>query len=177
MEQALRPHRGGLVLALGLLSVVIPLTILGLALLTQGKAEAFIPMGAVIVPLGIAALVLGWKQIAGMKAHSIDPAGRKRVRAGQVLGIVGALGWATLVAIAIVALDRMFEGMNFSIQFPHDITRSMPFHSVRGLLQSEHYEAYDAVGPYIYFGCLILGLAPLLHCIVDLACGKWSGGG
>src|SRR5262245_50957806 len=97
MEQALRPHRGGTVLALGILSVAIPLAIFGLASFNQRIGRSFVPMGALTVPLGIAGAVFGTLQLRGMRKLSVDPAGRVQARTGQLFGFVGSVGWIAFV--------------------------------------------------------------------------------
>jgi len=70
MEQALRPHRGGTVLALGILSLVV---------------------GLFLIPLGIVAWIMGSRDLKGMKRGEVDPAGRSLTRTGWVFGIAASV--------------------------------------------------------------------------------------
>jgi hypothetical protein len=101
MEAILRPHRGGTVLALGILSLGCALAGVGLA--SQGFLSdpvcTLVSLAA--LPIGILAFVLGWRQIAGMKASRIDPAGRRKTRAGQDLA-VAAMCLAVPLATCII---------------------------------------------------------------------------
>jgi hypothetical protein len=68
MEAAPRPHRGGTVIALGILSLI----------------AAFF-----LVPLGIVAWIMGSKDLGAMDRGSVDPAGRTLTQMGRVFGIAG----------------------------------------------------------------------------------------
>ncbi|MFL5330120.1 MAG: GYF domain-containing protein [Gemmataceae bacterium] len=79
-----RPHRGGLILALGVISLV------------------------VCAPLGIAAWVMGSKDLKRMRTGEIDPSGQGITQAGQICGIIasvfmliGCLIYGTIFTIAI----------------------------------------------------------------------------
>lgn len=63
-KSALKPHRGGLILAFGILGWV------------------------VCLPFGIAAWVMGNNDLGEMAAGRMDPAGEGLTRAGKILGIV-----------------------------------------------------------------------------------------
>ncbi|MCZ6597523.1 MAG: DUF4190 domain-containing protein [Planctomycetota bacterium] len=63
----LEPHRGGTILALGILGIVI------------------------CFPLGLAAWFMGQKDVAAMDAGRMDPSGRGLVDAGRIVGLVGCL--------------------------------------------------------------------------------------
>jgi hypothetical protein len=63
----LDPHRGGLILTLGILSLVLP-------------------CGGLV--LGIIAWVLGHNDLAAMRAGTMDPGGRENTNAGRILGMV-----------------------------------------------------------------------------------------
>lgn len=89
----MQPHRGGLVLVLGILGIVF------------GCA-----------PVAIVAWVMGRGDLAKIDAGVMDPAGRGTTQAGMILGIVGtvlfvlslltiALGVA-LFGLTIFSLDR-----------------------------------------------------------------------
>lgn len=72
----MKPHRGGVILALGLIGLV------------------------VCHPLGIAAWVMGKNDMAEMDRGYMDPSGRDLTKAGQIVGIV-ATG---LMALQLVVL-------------------------------------------------------------------------
>lgn len=74
---ALRPHRGTLILVLGILSLV------------------------VCGPLGIASWVMGNADLAEMAAGRMDPSGEGLTRAGKICGIVGVAFLVLGVLIAI----------------------------------------------------------------------------
>jgi hypothetical protein len=72
MEQALRPHRGGTVLALGILSLI---------------------AGLFFLPLGIVAWVMGSRDLKRMNEGQVDPAGRSLTQIGRVFGIGSLFMW------------------------------------------------------------------------------------
>jgi hypothetical protein len=79
-----RPHRGGLILALGVISLV------------------------VCAPLGIAAWVMGSNDLKAMRRGEIDATGQGITQAGQICGIIasvfmliGCLIYGTIIAVAI----------------------------------------------------------------------------
>lgn len=76
-NEPIRPHRGGVILALGIL----------------GLLCCFL--------FGIAAWVMGNKELRAMRAGNVDPAGEGMTQAGRILGIIGtilgilsAAGWS-----------------------------------------------------------------------------------
>jgi uncharacterized membrane protein YccF (DUF307 family) len=77
MEAALRPHRGGIVLALGILSVVVSLF---------------------LIPLGAAAWIMGSMDLKAMDQGRVDSTGRSPAQIGRNLGISAMLLWAVSVA-------------------------------------------------------------------------------
>jgi hypothetical protein len=68
------PHRGGLVLALGIASLVLASTVL---------------LGVVGLPLGIVAWVLGQGDLRKMSRNEMDPDGRSLTQGGLICGIIG----------------------------------------------------------------------------------------
>lgn len=94
--QPVRPHRGTLVLVLGIVSLV--LGTLGLVCCTWVVAAVF----------GIIAWILGNSDLREMDAGRMDPSGRALTLAGKICAIVGVI-WAivsfvvSMVAIIIVA--------------------------------------------------------------------------
>jgi hypothetical protein len=89
LRRDLLPHRGGLILTLGVIG-------LGAGLLCG-------PLG---VPFAIAAWVMGQADLPKMDAHILDPRGRRQTNAGRVCGIVGTfLGIVrTLLFVAVMRL-------------------------------------------------------------------------
>lgn len=81
MQASLRPHRGGSVLALGILGLV--------------------PLVGVI-PFGIPAWVMGSNDLRGMDLNQVDASGRKLTRAGRVCGVVGTVIWLMLFPMFVV---------------------------------------------------------------------------
>jgi phage FluMu protein Com len=73
----LAPHRGGLILALG---------IIGLAMLFLCVLCA--PFGIVSLPLGIAAWVMGNNDLREMSAGRMDPSGERLTQSGKIIGII-----------------------------------------------------------------------------------------
>jgi hypothetical protein len=77
----LRPHRGGLILALGILSFVIA------GILT-----------------GIPAWVMGSGDLKKMDAGIMDPQGRGLTQAGRILGMVCTIFTAVILAIVVIVI-------------------------------------------------------------------------
>ena len=92
----LRPHRGGIVLALG---------IIGVALALPGLlCCAILPIPACIC--GIIAWVMGNSDLRDMAAGRMDPAGRGLTQAGKICGMIGAI--IAIVAFCITLLCIAF---------------------------------------------------------------------
>jgi hypothetical protein len=72
----LEPHRGGLILTLGILSICLSATCI------------FTPLS---LPMGLAAWVLGQGDLGKIRANVLDPEGEANTRAGLVCGIIGTL--------------------------------------------------------------------------------------
>lgn len=66
-DPRLLPHRATLVLVLGILSLV------------------------VCAPIGIAAWIMGKKDLAAMRAGYMDPTGESTTQVGYILGIIGSV--------------------------------------------------------------------------------------
>jgi len=77
----MKPHRGTLILVLGILSLV------------------------VCSPLGIAAWVMGSGDLKEMDAGTMDPSGRGITQAGKICGIIGTI--LLIVGVIIMALFFM----------------------------------------------------------------------
>lgn len=71
------PHRGGLILALGILSFF------------------------VCAPLAIAAWVMGNKDLADMDAGIMDDSGRANTQAGRIAGIVVTVLWVIQMLVVV----------------------------------------------------------------------------
>jgi hypothetical protein len=78
----MKPHRGTLILVLGILSLV------------------------VCTPLGIVAWVLGSGDLKEMDAGTMDPAGRGNTQAGKICGIIGTV--LLIVSVFVVGIFFMF---------------------------------------------------------------------
>ena len=83
---ALRPHRGTLVLILGIVGIVC------------------------CMPAGIVAWVLGHQDLRDMNSGLMDPAGRGMTQAGKILGMISValaviafIVWMCLVGFALLA--------------------------------------------------------------------------
>lgn len=93
------PHRGGLVLALGICSISsMPLSI------CYGAGSLF------GLPLGIAAWVLGQSDLEKMRRNLMDPTGRDLTSAGRICGIVGTV----LHVMAVTCVGALVFGLFFS---------------------------------------------------------------
>lgn len=86
-SQPLRPHRGGVVLALGILGIVV----------------CFI--------CGIIAWVMGNNDLRDMAAGRMDPAGRGLTQAGKICGII-----SVILAIVGLFIWLVILGGSFAIQ-------------------------------------------------------------
>jgi predicted Zn finger-like uncharacterized protein len=84
------PHRGTLILVLGILSIVLGWT------------------GLIIVslPMGLAAWIMGHRDLNKINARAMDPEGRGTTQAGYVCGIVGTIlsGLITLCCVGYIGL-------------------------------------------------------------------------
>lgn len=76
----MKPHRGTLILVLGILSLV------------------------VCAPLGIAAWIMGNGDLKEIDAGAMDPTGRSLTNAGRICGMIGTI----LLAVSIVAMIALF---------------------------------------------------------------------
>jgi hypothetical protein len=90
------PHRGGVIQALGIVSLV------------MGVIWFLFPIG---LPLGIAAWVMGHRDLRKMEDGTMDPNGRKKTRDGRLCGIVGtvlccAIAAFVLFMIAMIVMDE-----------------------------------------------------------------------
>jgi hypothetical protein len=99
----LLPHRGGMVLTLGIISVSLsPLSFCGLFGFVFGVAS---------LALGITGLVLGQTDLRQIDSHRMDPEGRGMTSAGWICAIIGTCisGLAMLIVLLImVAWGSLF---------------------------------------------------------------------
>jgi hypothetical protein len=82
VEGASRSHRGGLVFALGVVSMIVAFA---------------------MVPLGILPWILGWRDLRAMSEGAVDPSGRKMTQWGTLFGIA-----ATILALVLAAAALLF---------------------------------------------------------------------
>jgi heme/copper-type cytochrome/quinol oxidase subunit 4 len=82
----LRPHRGALILTLGILSLVLA------GILT-----------------GIPAWVMGSGDLKKMDAGIMDPEGRGLTQAGRILGMICTIITAVIVVIAVIAIGASWK--------------------------------------------------------------------
>jgi predicted Zn finger-like uncharacterized protein len=85
------PHRAGLIMGLGIGSVVLATTCF---------------LSFVGLPLGIAAVVMGRGDMKKMQAGTMDPDGRSSVNAGVICGIVGIV--LNAVLLSFIVLDFLW---------------------------------------------------------------------
>jgi hypothetical protein len=74
----MKPHRGTLILILGIVGIVI------------------------CMPCGIAAWIMGKKDLQEMDAGLMDPAGRSMTNAGKICGMVAVILAAIVIVLQIV---------------------------------------------------------------------------
>jgi hypothetical protein len=88
----MKPHRGTLILILGILSLV------------------------VCAPIGIAAWIMGNGDLKQMDAGAMDPSGRSLTSAGRICGLIGTilLVIGIVIFIAAVGLGMMGAFMHHS---------------------------------------------------------------
>jgi hypothetical protein len=106
-RSSMEPHRGTLVLILGIASVALPF--IGFAII------AFVP--------GILAWIFGKNDLKKMDEGTMDPEGRSNTNLGKILGLVGMIinGLALLAICAYVIIVVVFMGLFFSAA-----TKNMP---------------------------------------------------
>jgi hypothetical protein len=104
------PHRGGLILGLGISGVVFSLT--------GFFCCALLPV--VSLGLSLPAWIMGRRDLQAIEARTMDPTGHGSTRAGMILGIIGTIlgGLATLAVIAMFALylGMFLYGLNSSLE-------------------------------------------------------------
>jgi len=89
------PHRGSLILGLGLSSVISAVVL----------CMCCSALGVVSLGLGIAAWVMGARDLKAMASGAMDPRGHSSTQGGMVCGIIGAiLGFLGLLMTLVMVL-------------------------------------------------------------------------
>jgi len=96
------PHRGTLILVLGIVSVVLST----LAFCTAGLT------GLIGAPLGIVAWVMGRRDLRKMRELRMDPEGNGFTQAGLICGIIGTIFSSLGVLCFLVYLGFVFTAVN-----------------------------------------------------------------
>ena len=132
MELAVRPHRGGTVLGVGIVGLFLSLFFL---------------------PLGILAWVMGSKDLNAMDGGHLDPSGRSLTQIGRVFGIAATLmwiGWTPLVVLTFAVFGRTTVHESFGRLYDDGSRDTKTFYS-RGAGDSEpsvvEWEYREAPGP------------------------------
>jgi hypothetical protein len=104
-------HRGGLVLTLGIISIVVAPTafccsIFGVILQVGGVA------------LGITAWVIGRRDLNRMNVHEMDPSGHGTTQAGYICGIIGTIMNAAAALVLILFVGGMLFFTMRSVTMP-----------------------------------------------------------
>lgn len=109
------PHRGTLILTLGLLGMIGALV--GLPVIFCCPC---LPIGLLSVAASLPAAIMGNIDLKAIQAGAMDPQGRGTTQAGRVCGIIGVviaaltvIGYGTLMIIAIVFDDGAVGGNPF----------------------------------------------------------------
>ena len=82
MDTSLRPHRGGIILGLGI----------------AGLLTAFL-----WIPLGVIAGILGLIDLRRMRDGKTDPSGRTTTQVGMVLGFAGTAIWMVVAVFVVLS--------------------------------------------------------------------------
>ena len=111
----MRPHQGGLILGMGIASLVTG--ILGLFGLCGGLLPAlyaFLVFSLAGTSLGIPVWVKGGADLRKMKHNLVDPAGEGATKTGRLFGLIGAiLGIVEMViGLSMAAIIALFERLN-----------------------------------------------------------------
>jgi predicted Zn finger-like uncharacterized protein len=100
------PHRGGLILTLGIISIIV----------AAGSPVLYGCPSIVSLPLGITAWVLGGRDLKKIRANLMDPRGQGNTQAGWICGIVGTCmsllcvtAFVIIVALFTAAVSGMFK--------------------------------------------------------------------
>ena len=113
MNQALRPHRGGTVLALGILGLVIAVVAAVLAPMSFEVSRYGAVLGLLVLPIVIAAFLVGWRQVVQIRKGKVDPTGRTRIRTGLLIGMLAVvLGTSALSYVIAFSAGTQYELMS-----------------------------------------------------------------
>lgn len=104
--QSLTPHRGAVILVLGIVGLVVPL-------LCSFCCTIFAIAGCVC---GIIAWVMANKDLKEMAAGRMDPSGRGMAQAGKICGIIGVI--LAIVVFFISLLMLGFVGFSHFVEQP-----------------------------------------------------------
>jgi hypothetical protein len=97
--ERIKPHQGDLLFLLGISSMVAS----GVGLL--GILWYFmLPFSLIALGVGVPTVIKAGKDIRGMKANRIDPAGEGQAQQGRLFGMIGAIAGGVTLAIAAVVL-------------------------------------------------------------------------
>jgi hypothetical protein len=129
------PHRAGMILTFGIISVS--------SLFVGLLAGLFFPVCSIIfcaigLGLGIPAWIMGHKDLNKIKAQVMDPAGKGSTTGGYVCGIIGTLGNAIGLACCALAVIGLLAFMGIGLSgagMPKSQFRSSP------MRQQEHRDA------------------------------------
>jgi hypothetical protein len=98
----LLPHRGGMILTLGIISVALsPFALCSIPGLVFGTAS---------LALGITGLVLGQADLRRMRTHRMDPDGRGTTNAGWICAIIGTC-ISSLAMACVLFLIILWHGL------------------------------------------------------------------
>ena len=112
-QQPLKPHRGVLILVLGIVGLVIPL----LGSFCCGFCCGFLGIaGCTGCICGIIAWVMANKDLKEMAAGRMDPTGRGLTQAGKVCGIISVILGIVVFVISLLFLG--FAGLSHFVEQP-----------------------------------------------------------
>jgi predicted Zn finger-like uncharacterized protein len=97
------PHRGGVIQGLGIASLI------------AGVFYIFFWIG---LPLGLAAWIMGGRDLRKMEDGTMDPNGRKKTRDGRLCGIVGTILNCVFACLALVWIFAVVMAVNEAQQQP-----------------------------------------------------------
>ena len=106
------PHRSGLILSLGLTAMLA----LALAVVITSCCP-YVPVDLIGVGVGIAAWLMGRRDLKKMDRGEMDPAGREKTRLGYALGICAAAFGSFLVTLRIAILGIVFATILLAPKF------------------------------------------------------------
>jgi hypothetical protein len=106
------PHRAGLVLTFGIISVSSLVVGLFAWVIFAGCSLVFCAIG---LGLGIPAWIMGHKDLNKINARIMDPAGKGNTTGGYVCGIIGTLGNAIVLACCTLAVVGFLAFMGISL--------------------------------------------------------------